>query len=54
MQMSSSAATVRPSTALELAKKSYVPAHWGEATPKLHYLWGTGILMMGVLLLLGW
>jgi hypothetical protein len=38
----------------ELAKKPYVPAHWGDARPMLYYLWGTGVLVMGVLLLLGW
>jgi hypothetical protein len=38
----------------EAAKKPYIPSHWGEITPTAYMLWGGGVALMGVLLLLGW
>jgi len=38
----------------EAAKKPYVPAHLGDVRPTVYILWGAGVAILGVLLLLGW
>lgn len=37
-----------------LAKKPYIPQHWKGVRPLTYTLWGSGVAILGVLLLLGW
>lgn len=37
----------------ELAKKPYIPQHWENVRPMTFVLWGSGVVMLGILLLSG-
>ena len=37
----------------DLAKKPFVPRHWGDVRPTTFVLWGSGVALLGILLLLG-